>query len=48
MTIKSTELESHKERRDPEYQNEKLIPTLNEGDGNNQSQMKETFIKFSN
>ena len=48
LIIKSTELGSHKKRRDPEHQNEKPNPTLNEEDGSNQSQIKETLIKFSN
>ena len=46
--IKSTELEPHKERRDPEHQNKKPNPSLNEEDGINQSQIKEKLIKFSN
>ena len=46
--IKGTELEPHKERRDPEHQNKKPSPSLNEEDGINQSQIKETLIKFTN
>ena len=48
MTIKSTELESHKERRDPEHQNKKPSPSSNEEDSINQLQIKKTLIKFSN
>ena len=48
IAIKSTELESYKERKVPQYQNEKPNPKLNEGDSINQSQRKDTLIKFSN
>ena len=47
LTIKCIELELHRERRDQEHLNLKLSPSLNEGDDINQSQMKETLIKFS-
>ena len=48
MTIKSTELEPHKERRDSEHQKKKPSTSLNEEDGINQSQIKEKLIEFSN
>ena len=48
LTIKGTELEPHKQRPGPEHQNKKPSPKLNEEDGINQSQIKETLIKFSN
>ena len=48
LTIKSTELEPHKERRDSEHQKKKPCPSLNEEDGINQSQIKEKLIEFSN
>ena len=48
MTIKGTKWEPHKERWDPEHQNKKRSPTLNEEDVINQSQIKEKLIKFSN
>ena len=48
LTIKSTELEPHKERRDSEHRKKKPCPSLNEEDGINQSQIKEKLIEFSN
>ena len=48
LTIKGTELEPPKEKRDPEHQNKKPSPMFNEEDGINQSQIKEALIKFSN
>ena len=48
LKIKSTELEPYKERRDPQHQNKKPSPSLNEDGGINQSQIKEKLIKFSN
>ena len=43
LTIKSTELEPHKERRDLEHQNKRPSLSLNEEDGISQSQIKKTY-----
>ena len=48
LTIRSTELEPHNERWDPEHQNKKPNPSLNEEDSISQSQIKEKLVKFSN
>ena len=48
LTIRSTELEPHNERWDPEHQNKKLNPSLNEKDSISQSQIKEKLVKFCN
>ena len=48
LTIKSTELELDKKRRDSEHHNKKSVSTFNEENDINQSQIKETLIKLSN
>ena len=40
MTIKGTELEPHKQKRNPEHQDKKPSSTFNEEDGINQLQIK--------